>query len=153
MKDWIILGAYLVLPWAAVWLFGDRERFREAVPGGLVMVIMSMLLDELGGHYGLWRYPIDPFPATAISLPFDLIAFSAEGILISQRGLRHPRQAWFWVIGMALANGLAEVVALRYTRLVHYPAWTPLASVPIYVLLFWVTILFTRWLRRPNRTA
>lgn len=153
MQDWVILTVYLLLPWLAVWLFGERDRFREAIPGGLLVVIMAMTLDELGSHYGLWRYPLNPFEQTAISLPFDLVSFSAEGILISGKALNGHLQTWFWVIGVALANGAAEVLALKYTRLAHYPAWTPLASIPIYVVLFWITIWFTRWLWRPKNAT
>lgn len=51
------------------------------------MVIMAMTLDELGS-YGFWRYPFNPFEQTAISLPFDLVSSSAEGILINGKALK-----------------------------------------------------------------
>lgn len=150
VRDWIIFILYLLLPWLVLWILGERDRFREALPGGLIMVIMAMTLDELGSHYGFWRYPLNPFEQAAISLPFDLVSFSAEGILINGKALNQPNRAWSWVISLALANSAAEFFAVRYTRLAHYPAWTPLASVPIYVLLFWITIWFTRWFWRPK---
>lgn len=150
MRDLLLHISYMLVPWLAVWLWGERARFREAVPAGLLMVALTTTLDELGVHAGLWAYPAKPFSTTAVHIPFNWLSFNAEAILINQKALAQPGQTWAWVAVISLGNAAAEEIALRYSSLLAYPRWSPWYSIPVYVLLFWLTIWFTRWLWRPR---
>jgi hypothetical protein len=146
--DWTVLVLYTVGQWIGLWLLGDRRRFRQAAGAGILFALIASFLDDVGVSFNLWQYPEQVMPLTTGNGVWNIVGAAPEAIFLSEVALGRPKQLWWWVLGLALANAGAEYFALATTHLMRYPRWSPLFSIPIYVLMFWVTIWYTRWVWR-----
>lgn len=149
--DWTVFWAYTFAPWGALWILGEREKMRESLAGGVLFALIAYLLDTLGTQLGLWIYPIKLGHLLSGNMIWNVVGAAPEAMLILQKDLENPRQTWWWILGISLANAGAEYFALSTTHLMRYPRWSPLISVPIYVGCFWVIVHFTRYLWRADR--
>lgn len=151
--DWTVFWAYTFGPWGVLWLLGDREKMRESVPAGILFALIAFVLDVLGTQLGYWTYPIKGVPFLSGNMIWNVVAAAPEAMLIVQKHLENPRQSWWWIIGISLANAAAEVFALVTTDLMEYPRWSPLLSIPVYIGCFWLIIHFTRYLWRVDESS
>jgi hypothetical protein len=136
-------------PWLVLWLLGDRRQFRRAVGSGILFALIASYLDDAGVSAGLWWYPEQPVPAMMGNALWNIVAAVAVATLVVVKALARPHQTWFWVIGMSLASAGVEWFLLVATDLLAYPGWSPLLSIPCYILLYWIIIWYTRWVWRP----
>lgn len=90
-------------------------------------------------------YSKQPIPLLTGNAVWNTVSAAAEAILIVEKAFAHPRQLWYWIVGLALANAGTEYFALTTTQLLAYPHWSPLLSIPIYILLLWLTVSYARW--------
>ena len=143
--------AYTFAPWGLLWLLGNRQKARESIPAGVLFALIAYLLDTLGTQLGFWIYPYQMVPLQSGNMIWNIVGAAPEAMLIAQKDLENQKQTWWWILGLSLANAGAESFALATTPLMSYPRWSPLLSIPIYVLCFWVVVHFTRYLWRVKR--
>jgi hypothetical protein len=149
--DWAAFWAYTFAPWGALWLLGNRKQLRESIPAGILFALLAYLLDTLGTQLGLWLYPTQMVPLQSGNMVWNVVGAAPEAMLIVHKDLANPRQTWWWILGIAIANSIAEIFALKTTHLMKYPRWSPWLSIPVYILCFWLAVQFTRYLWRVNQ--
>lgn len=146
--DWSVFWAYTFGPWGALFLLGKREKRRESIPAGILFALIAFFLDILGTQLLLWVYPYKLGTLLSSNMVWNVFGAAPEAMLIVQKDLDNPRQTWWWILGISLANAMAEVFALLTTNLMAYPRWSPLWSIPIYIICFWLVVHFSRYLWR-----
>jgi len=80
---WFTFGA-LVVPWVVLLSVIDRKRAREIWLFGLMVLIMTSFLDDLGAEIGVWVYPVKLIPYSLIAFPFDFSVIPVAQMLIFQ---------------------------------------------------------------------
>lgn len=56
--QWWIALALLVVPWIIWGIFRDRKSTARIFSAGLLVMVLSEILDILGVSYGKWSYPV-----------------------------------------------------------------------------------------------
>jgi hypothetical protein len=146
--DWVVFWSYTFSPWGVLWLLGKRNRARESIPAGILFALIAYVLDSIGTQLGFWVYPTQMVPLQSGNMIWNVVAAAPEAMLLAQKDLENPRHTWWWILGMSVANSLAELFALKTTHLMRYPRWSPWLSIPIYIVCFWGVVYFTRYLWR-----
>jgi len=59
---WWILVALLIVPWFIWYKLADKKKIVELVMFGLIVMVFTITLDELGFELSLWNYPYEVFP-------------------------------------------------------------------------------------------
>jgi hypothetical protein len=146
--DWTVFWAYAFAPWALLGVLGKREKTRESVTAGVLFALIAYLLDNLGTELGLWVYPLKAGALMSSNMVWNVLGAAPEAMLIAQKDLDSPGQPWWWILGLSVANACAEIFALKTTRLMDYPRWSPLFSIPVYIVCFWAVVHFNRYVWR-----
>ena len=68
---WIALGM-IVVPWTIWLILRDRESSARLFSAGLLVMVLSEILDTFGVSYGKWAYPVKVFPVATINFSFRL---------------------------------------------------------------------------------
>ena len=147
--DWTVTISYAFGPWLLLWRVGERRWFKQALGSGLLFALIASFLDDLGVSAHLWGYPEQPLPLESGNAVWNVVAAAAEATLVAEMALARPRQVWYWVAGLAVANAGAEYLALYTTRLMRYPHWSPLYSIPVYLVILWLIVRYTWWIHSP----
>ena len=150
--DWAVFWGYTFGPWGVLWILGTREKMRESVAAGILFALIAYVLDTLGTQLGFWTYPIPGMPFLSGNMVWNIVGAAPEAMLIAQKHLANPQQTWWWIAGISVANALAEIFALQTTRLMEYPRWSPMYSIPVYIICFWGVVHFTRYLWRVDQS-
>lgn len=147
--DWTVLIGYTIGPWIGLWILGDHRFIKQAVGAGVLFALIASFADDLGVSLSMWWYPEQPIPLMTGNSLWNILGASAGAILVNEIALGQPRWLWRSIVGLALANAAAEYLALLTTDLLEYTHWSPLLSIPVYILLYWLTVCFTRWIWVP----
>lgn len=59
---WWVLVVLLIIPWFVWYKLADKKRLVELVMFGLIVMVYTITLDELGFELSLWSYPIEVIP-------------------------------------------------------------------------------------------
>ena len=59
---WWVLVILLILPWFIWAKLVDKKKLLELAFFGMIIMVYSITLDELGFHLSLWNYPVDVIP-------------------------------------------------------------------------------------------
>jgi hypothetical protein len=147
--EWSVVIGYLWGPWIALWLLGEHKEFKKAFGAGVLFALIATYLDHVGLSLFLWKYPEQPVPLVSGNGVWNILAAAPTAILINEVALAKPNQLWYWIIGVVVTNAGAEFFALLTTDLLSYPKWSPMLSIAVYVLMYWLTIWYTRWIWSP----
>lgn len=60
--QWWIALAMLIVPWAIWAIFRDRENSARLFSAGLLVMVISEILDAIGVGLGNWSYPVKVIP-------------------------------------------------------------------------------------------
>ncbi|WP_248924515.1 CBO0543 family protein [Paenibacillus hamazuiensis] len=80
---WFVLGI-LVIPWCIAVILIDRKRAHSIWFFGLVVLIITSFIDDLGAEIGIWVYPVKLLPYSLIAFPFDFSIIPVAQMLIFQ---------------------------------------------------------------------
>jgi len=131
----------LALPWLAWWKLADRKVLVEVSCYGLLIIVISVLLDGLGVEMTLWGYPYKLFPLLERLFHADFTVLPITFMLIYQY---FPK--WKMFIGMCIIIAIifafvAEPFSVWLDIYEPYQ-WKSVYSFPIYVAM----PVFCKWL-------
>lgn len=132
--QWWLLVALIFLPWVVWWKLVDKRRITELFLFGMLILITSSWMDELGTELQLWFYPFKPIPWYPQLFPINFSVLPVTYMLIYQWC---PR--WrLYLIGMAIMAGLYAWAAeplLSYMAIYKVKTWRFSYSFPMYILI------------------
>lgn len=70
--QWWIALALIIVPWSLWFIFRDRESSARLFSAGLLVMVLSEILDTVGVLFGRWEYPVKVFPISTLSFSFRL---------------------------------------------------------------------------------
>lgn len=70
--QWWIAVAMIVVPWTIWVIYRKRESSARIFSAGLMVMVLSEILDTLGVSFGKWAYPIKVVPVATINFSFRL---------------------------------------------------------------------------------
>lgn len=132
---WWLMTALLVLPWLFWFLWRKKDSTHRLLLAGLLVYLITSVLDSMGVMFGLWAYLVTPLPHLhAFNIPFDLSTLPVVTMFLIQI---KPRMSPFWK-ALLYASALAFVaepllVAMDIYRQLE---WKHLYSFPFYFLIY-----------------
>ncbi|WP_026559573.1 CBO0543 family protein [Bacillus sp. J37] len=82
--QWWIALAMIIVPWIIWILFRDRERSAHLFSAGLLVMVISEILDVIGVGLGKWAYPVKVIPIATISFSYRLSLLPVLFMLLLQ---------------------------------------------------------------------
>lgn len=70
--QWWIAVAMIVVPWVVWGIVRNRESSARIFSAGLLMMVLSEILDTVGVSFGKWAYPVKVIPVATINFSFRL---------------------------------------------------------------------------------
>jgi hypothetical protein len=136
---WWFVIATLIIPWIIWWKLVDKKRIKSISLVGLITMIISFILDQVGTSLLLWEYPVTPSP-----LPRDVFDPADFAILpVSYMLIYQYFKNWkLFIISQVVFAFFASYVGGNiYGWLGIYKIlnWRHIYSVPIYLLMGIVT--------------
>ncbi len=82
--QWWIALTMMIVPWIIWAIFRDRKNSALIFSAGLLIMVISEILDAFGVSYGKWAYPIKVIPLTTVSFSFRLSVLPVFAMLLLQ---------------------------------------------------------------------
>lgn len=82
--QWWIALAMIVVPWIIWLIVRDRESSARLFSAGLLVMVLSEILDAIGVSFGLWAYPVKVIPVATVSFSFRLSVIPVLVMLLLQ---------------------------------------------------------------------
>jgi hypothetical protein len=70
--QWWVALAMIVIPWVLWLIVRNRESSARIFSAGLLMMVLSEILDTVGVTFGKWAYPVKVIPVATINFSFRL---------------------------------------------------------------------------------
>ncbi|NHC43625.1 hypothetical protein G6549_27695 [Bacillus sp. MM2020_1] len=70
--QWWIAVAMIVVPWTIWVIYRKRESSARIFSAGLMVMVLSEILDTFGVSFGKWAYPVKVVPVATINFSFRL---------------------------------------------------------------------------------
>ncbi|QGH36996.1 hypothetical protein GI584_11675 [Gracilibacillus salitolerans] len=74
----------MIVPWIIWAIFRDRKNSALIFSAGLLIMVISEILDAFGVSYGKWAYPIKVIPLATVSFSFRLSVLPVFAMLLLQ---------------------------------------------------------------------
>lgn len=134
--QWWLLLVTVIITWATWWKFVDKKRIHLILNFGLLMGIISLILDMIGLNHGAWGYPIRLYWAFIPPLlPYDLTYLPVVFMLVYQRFGNTALQAF---IAFTVTSAIISFVFEPFFEWigVYKPyTWKHIYSFPIYIII------------------
>ncbi|WP_251028010.1 CBO0543 family protein [Bacillus sp. ISL-77] len=82
--QWWIALIMLIVPWIIWGVFRNREGSARIFSAGLLMMVISEMLDTFGINFGKWVYPVKLVPVATLNFPFRLSVLPVFVMLLLQ---------------------------------------------------------------------
>jgi hypothetical protein len=82
--QWWIALAMIVVPWTIWVIFRNRESSARIFSAGLLVMVLSEILDTFGVSFGRWAYPVKVIPVATINFSFRLSVLPVLLMLLLQ---------------------------------------------------------------------
>jgi hypothetical protein len=140
---WWFLVALLVIPWITWFKVVDKKKFIELSLFGLITILVTNILDELGFELSLWNYPLEIIPMFPRLISIDYAILPIIYMLLYQYFPNWKNLFWAMTIASAFFSFIIEplMVFLGFYQLL---TWKHYYSYPIYIVL----ALVCKWLTR-----
>ncbi|MGG4491175.1 CBO0543 family protein [Metabacillus idriensis] len=127
-----------VLLTVGTWIFwcfyhNKRSRYRLLASGFFVMTI-SIILDSMGVHLGLWSYRFEVVPSPIAYLPYDLALMPVVVMSLIQYKPTVSPAIKAIIFGFATAY-IGEPL-LWWMKIYHPLNWSFSYSIPIYIIIY-----------------
>ncbi|MEI2405841.1 CBO0543 family protein [Niallia taxi] len=80
---WIAVGM-IIIPWSVWLIIRDKNSSGRLFAAGLLVMVMSEILDTVGVMFGSWSYPIKVLPVATINFSFRLSVLPVVVMLLLQ---------------------------------------------------------------------
>lgn len=80
---WVSLGM-IVVPWIIWAIFRNRENTARLFSAGLLVMVLSEILDTLGVSFGKWAYPVKVVPVATLNFSYRLSVLPVFVMLLLQ---------------------------------------------------------------------
>jgi hypothetical protein len=82
--QWWVALAMMVIPWVIWGIFRNRESSARIFSAGLLVMVLSEILDTVGVSFGKWAYPVKLVPVATINFSFRLSVLPVFIMLLLQ---------------------------------------------------------------------
>lgn len=133
--QWWSLLITTILFWILWWKFVDKTRTQLILNFGLIVAIISLILDMIGINHVAWSYPIRLYWAFIPPLlPFDLTYVPVSFMLVYQRC---GNTLGSFLIAFAIVSAFFSFVIEPFLNLIGVYktyTWKYVYSFPVYIL-------------------
>jgi hypothetical protein len=149
--QWWFLLITAVGFWITWWILVDKTRIHTILNFGLILAIISIILDMLGMNYNAWAYPIRLYWAFIPPLlPYDLTYIPITYMLTYQRyGNSFVKSLIAFTIVSVFPSFMAESF-MQWIGVYQVYNWKHIYSFLIYVLIACVSWFVVRCLSSKN---
>ncbi|MBU2702681.1 hypothetical protein Ga0466249_003816 [Sporomusaceae bacterium BoRhaA] len=140
---WWLLVALLIMPWIAWFKLVEKKKIVELSLYGIIIMVVTITLDEVGFVLSMWHYPLDVFPMLPRLTSIDYALLPVTYMLIYQ--YFSSWKSFFRV--MAIASAFFSFIAeplMTFLGFYQLLTWKHYYSYPIYIVL----ALACKWLTR-----
>jgi hypothetical protein len=140
---WWVLCVLLIIPWFIWAKLVDKKKFLELALFGMIIMVDSITLDELGFQLSLWNYPVDVLPVFPRLSSVDYTVVPIIYMLLYQYFPTWKSFFWSLVVISFIFSFVVEpiIVKLGFYILIK---WMYPYSFVIYIIMG----LLARWLTR-----
>jgi hypothetical protein len=138
--QWWLLVALTIIPFIIWWKIVDRRRFFEITTYGLLVALISGLLDAIGVEMNAWEYKYDLIPLLDVFIAYDIAILPVSYMLIYQYFLKWNSFVFAHIIVAFLFAFVGEPLLMRLD-IYQLIKWKHIYSVPGYFFL----AIFLRW--------
>lgn len=82
--QWWLALAMIVVPWAIWGVFRNRESSARILSAGLLVMVLSEILDTFGVSFGKWAYPVKVVPVATLNFSYRLSVLPVFLMLLLQ---------------------------------------------------------------------
>ncbi|KGM44997.1 hypothetical protein P9D43_03225 [Neobacillus niacini] len=82
--QWWAALAMIVVPWMIWGIVRNRESTARLFSAGLLVMVLSEILDTVGVSFGMWAYPVKVVPVATINFSFRLSVLPVFVMLLLQ---------------------------------------------------------------------
>ncbi len=131
---WWVLLVLLIVPWFVWYKVVDKKQLDELILFGLVIMVFTITLDELGFVLFLWSYPVDVIPVFPRLTSIDYTVVPIIYMLVYQYFSTWKRFFWALVAVSAVFSFVVEPIIVRLGFYVPIK-WSPSYSFIIYIVM------------------
>lgn len=132
--EWWLLLAFFVVPWILWSIMKKRKWLLESVLFGVMVMLVTILLDIIGLQFSFWEYPVEFLPIIPRAFPFDISIVPVAFMLIFQYN-RSWKSFMIAQLIMAMTYAFIGEPICEWIDLVHYIKWNYLYSFFYYIVL------------------
>lgn len=141
--QWWLQTIFLLAPWFLWWKLVDRKRLKEIIIYGLLVIILTSYLDEVGSELTLWAYPFKITPVFPRFITADFTILPVTYMLIYQYFPTWKSFSLAIILVAAILAFIGEPV-LIWLKIYKMYNWSHVYSFPIYI----ITAISLRWLTK-----
>ncbi|HBI04883.1 MAG TPA: hypothetical protein DDY49_12740 [Paenibacillaceae bacterium] len=138
--QWWFLLFLSIIPWFIWWKIMDKSRIHEILSFGMIIAILSSIMDLIGITYQSWFYPIKlHWTFSSPTAPFDISLLPVVFMICYQYGDKWKS----FIIGVLLLSSfftLGEYI-FKFLEIYKENTWKSFYSLPIYS----ANAIFARW--------
>jgi len=131
---WWVLVAFFIIPWILWIKFADRTKILESLLFGALIIIITVLLDEIGVEIGFWRYPTQLLPFTPRAFAFDMAMVPVAFMFLYQYFQTWTSFSMALLVMSILFAFVGEPFSV-WAELVQYMKWKYIYSFVYYMLV------------------
>ena len=143
--QWWIALAMIVVPWTIWVIFRNRESSARIFSAGLLVMVLSEILDTFGVSFGKWAYPVKVIPVATLNFSFRLSVLPVVLMLLLQyKPQINPfiKAFFFGGIGAYVGMPLLAMIDL-YKKMDWAYTYSFLILTSFYLLAHWFSRLNT----------
>lgn len=143
--QWWIALAMTIVPWIIWGIFRNRESSTRIFSAGLLVMVLSEILDTIGVSFGRWAYPVKIIPVATLNFPFRLCTLPVFVMLLLQfKPHFNPyiKAVFFGGIGAYVAMPLLTMIDL-YKKIDWAYTYSFFILTSIYLLAHWFSRINT----------
>lgn len=128
---WYLLFLFIV-PWMIWYRLVDTGRLPEIVLAGLLSIVITTFINELGSELNFWQYPIQFVPISLLGLPFDFSVIAVTYMLLYQY-FGSWRSYALALFCMALVFAFIGEPFSAWMKVIYYVRWNYFCSFIYYL--------------------
>jgi hypothetical protein len=143
--EWWLLLSFFISPWI-LWIYTKkREWLVESILFGVIVMVITILLDTIGLQFSFWEYPIEFLPVIPSAFPFDVSLVPVAYMLLFQYN-RTWKSFISAQIVMAFVYAFIGEPLCNWINLVCYIKWNYMYSFLYYILIgLGIRALILKW--------
>lgn len=132
--QWWLLLFITFVPWILWWGLTRKKITKNALIYGLIVMLISLLLDNIGSHLNLWAYQYNLTPFEHQLGPINLAVLPVTFMLVFQFSKSFMS---FFINNLLIATGGAFIIEPIFEKIHIYKAyhWHHIYSFPIYIIM------------------